>query len=202
METANLVLKTMQISTSVDPAVYFGLTVTGGNGKISQNRTSMTWYNVNLRAILGELYDRYEKFNICLNFVGCSETGATNEQYEDYRIFQIKLSGLNFTSSNNGSVIASIIEIPLTANTTYSNTSLNPINFTFVKQEMVNITIDLITLYEQYYVPYNLDMMIGHCVFSFSLSGVEDYKNINKKEDRVDTTINRLNLGKLEKIYR
>ena len=47
-ENISLTLKTTQISTSTTYADYLN-TVSTEFGQVSQNRTSYTWYNVNLR---------------------------------------------------------------------------------------------------------------------------------------------------------
>ena len=69
-EVITFTLKT----TSVDPSLvytdYFGNTISNQNGIISNNRCNYTWYNINLRNILGnDIYEKYDKFNISLNTV-------------------------------------------------------------------------------------------------------------------------------------
>jgi predicted deacetylase len=50
--SVQLVLKTTDISTTATAANYYNLpgTVTTAIGQVSQTRTSMTWYNINMRA--------------------------------------------------------------------------------------------------------------------------------------------------------
>ena len=34
------------------------------NGFSDQYHTNMTWTNINLRTVLGDMYDKYDKFNL------------------------------------------------------------------------------------------------------------------------------------------
>ena len=38
-------------------------------GVPNSNYTSCTWYGVDLRMLLGDMYDKYNRFNLCLNTV-------------------------------------------------------------------------------------------------------------------------------------
>ena len=71
-ECVNLNLKTTQINSSTTHADYYNKTVTTNAGQVSNNRQSYTWNNVNMRCILGDMYDKYDRFNICLNNVSMS----------------------------------------------------------------------------------------------------------------------------------
>ena len=73
------------------------------------NKTSTTWNNINLRTLLGDMYDKYDTFNICLDTV----TSASSLHYiyatpNDTQV-NLRLSGLplinntyNIGSVNNG----------------------------------------------------------------------------------------------------
>jgi hypothetical protein len=83
--SVQLILKTTDINADNTPATYYGtqlapLTVSTSTGQISRHRTSMTWYNINVRALPGDLYDRYERYNISLNFAAGSSTGTILQQ--------------------------------------------------------------------------------------------------------------------------
>ena len=98
-ESINFVLKSTDINSDNTAATYYGLTYTNNIGSVAQNRSSITWNNVNLRMLLGEMYDRYDKFNISLNFIAGSRTGSTVEDAPDNRNVSVRMRGLNFTSS-------------------------------------------------------------------------------------------------------
>jgi hypothetical protein len=204
--SVQLILKTTDISTSNTVTDYYGLTVSTSQGQVSQNRSSMTWYNINMRALLGDLYDRYERFNISLNFAAGSSTGTIAEAIYDNRTFQVKMKGLPFISSFNinqdvniGQVCFNVISLPATASTPWNNNYFSQQYYTFTKQDMVNITIDLHTvLGDTYYAPNANTKMIGHCIFSFNIYGIDDFKNSNNV-DKINLTEHRATIGKLER---
>jgi hypothetical protein len=186
-QSVNLILKTTQISSSNTVASYYELTVSNEYGSIGENRTAIKWNNINLKTLMGDMYDKYDRFNISLNYIGGAACGTAAETSADNRIFMVKLSGLPFTSSynlttnaNNGTAVLTIADVPLEASSTWSYTALSEKYFTFMKQEMVNISIDLHTiLNDTYYIPSANTKMLGHMVFSFNIYGVNDFeKNI------------------------
>ena len=58
-ETVNFVLRTTSINNDNTPAVYYNSTFRNNIGTVAQNRSSITWNNINLRNVLDEMYDRY-----------------------------------------------------------------------------------------------------------------------------------------------
>ena len=54
--SARLVLKTSDLTANS----------TTNNGSCDQYRTSFTWFNINLRMLLGDMYNQYDYFNITL----------------------------------------------------------------------------------------------------------------------------------------
>ena len=64
----------------------------------NSSASSFTWNNIDLRLILGNLWDEYEYFNICLSstlFSTATITYASN----DNKMGCIYMSGLNWTSN-------------------------------------------------------------------------------------------------------
>ena len=43
-------------------------------------KTSFTWANINLRSLLGDMYDRYDRFNLCLNTIAFNRINRCNKQ--------------------------------------------------------------------------------------------------------------------------
>ena len=74
------------------------LTINAANqlGTVDQYRTTYTWNNINLRTVLGDLYDKFDTFNLCLNTVTSSVASGTLGTTDDDRSVIIKLSGLPF----------------------------------------------------------------------------------------------------------
>lgn len=74
---------------------------TGANSNGSTNNvsaSSFTWNNIDMRLILGDLWDKYEYYNICLAstvFSSAAITYATN----DNKMGCIYMSGLDWTSN-------------------------------------------------------------------------------------------------------
>ena len=45
------------------------LVLSTNNGTSNTTRTSTTWTNIDLRTLLGDMYNKYDMFNICLNTI-------------------------------------------------------------------------------------------------------------------------------------
>ena len=75
------------------------LVLSTNNGTANNNRTSITWNNINLRTLLGDMYEKSDLFNLCLNSVS---SGATlNNVYKgptDSNVL-MRVSGLPFINS-------------------------------------------------------------------------------------------------------
>jgi hypothetical protein len=74
--------------------------VTGGtnqNGTMNANRTQFTFTNVNLRNIIGTLWDKYNKFNLICASYGTGSVGTSISGNQRLQWFQI--SGLQFINT-------------------------------------------------------------------------------------------------------
>jgi hypothetical protein len=72
--------------------------VTNNTGTINTIRTAMTWYSVDLKEILGSMYDKYDLFNLRLRYIQYnSQAGFGGNSTERSIYFQ--MSGLNFYNS-------------------------------------------------------------------------------------------------------
>lgn len=191
-QSVNFVLKTTSISSTDAFATYYNKIVSNNIGTISQNRSSITWNNINLKNMLGEMYDRYERFNISLNFMCGSRCGSAAEGTADNRTFYVRMRGLNFTSSydqktgnNDNSVVLTSLRIPNGANSVWDLANITTTYFTFRKQETVNINIDLINVFSDSFSVISANtQMIGHFAIGLTITGCEDYKNIEKSENK------------------
>jgi hypothetical protein len=103
----------------------------------NSSASSFTWNNIDIRLILGDLWDKYEYYNICLSSTVFS-TGAVTYASNDNKMGCIYMSGLNWTSNydtgkkqrvpyvpigylNSGS-ISSTVGIVQSFNSLFSNT--------------------------------------------------------------------------------
>ena len=75
------------------------LVLSTNNGTSNNNRTSTTWNNINLRTLLGDMYDKYDMFNLCLNTVA-SGTALSNiyKAPADCNVI-MRVSGLPFINN-------------------------------------------------------------------------------------------------------
>jgi hypothetical protein len=118
--SCRLVLKTSDLTTNASTNI----------GTCDQFRTSFTWNNINLRMLLGSMYDQYDYFNISLISISSSLTQAlaVGATADDKMVF-VKMSGLPFinqtfqqSTGNNGTF--AYLNAFDTFNSNYSNTIL------------------------------------------------------------------------------
>lgn len=187
--SVNLVLKTTDISPSNTTSDYYNNTVSTTIGTISNSRLSFTWKNINMKILLGELFEKYEKFQIALIYASGASNGTTTETIPNKRMLQVKLSGLPFLSAtytqnkglNTNTSIVSVIQIPVDATVTWQSKNNIPQYFTFTKQTMMDFNIDLHTIVDDASpIITTINQMIGHCLFSFEIIGVDEIKNESK----------------------
>lgn len=196
LECVNFTLKTTSINASTTFLDYLNTTISTPTGIISNNRHSMTWYNVNLRNLLGPMYDKYNAFNLCFNNFSMSMSGAnygTVASSYDNQILHVYMSGLSFLSCDNQqlgpsnySTILRTIKLPTGAsagNLPDSQIFSDKVYVTFLKNcDNVNITIDLKTVATNTY-PAGINSILylpGHFAFNFSVYGIEEYRVLKK----------------------
>ena len=117
------------------------------NAICDANKTNITWNNINLRTVLGDMYDKYDTFNLCLNTVSTAIAGGIGAPNDNTNVTML-LSGLPFINqtyntaylSNTSQTVLCTFQFVQNATTTqyfYSNNIA-----TFGKnQELVNITL-------------------------------------------------------------
>ena len=81
-ESASLILRTGDLPSNSSNNV----------GSADLYYTNMTWYNINLRTLLGNMYDKYDKFNL---------VPVQLVPNEDDRIFQVYISKRKKMSSHH-----------------------------------------------------------------------------------------------------
>ena len=157
-------------------------------GICDQYRTTFTWSNINLRILMGDLYDQYDYFNLTLNTIATTlasaNAGAGNG--ED-RLVYIKMQGLPFinqtyqqSTGNNGQyVYAGIYQIPSSAitNVQYYTNASNV--FTFGKsQDLVNLTVSLFRIVDD--TKPVLTISFPNFSFIFNIVGIDKNDNPDK----------------------
>jgi len=143
---ASFSLKYNDISTSDVVAA-----VTNNVGTINAARTDATWYSVSFRDILGDMWDKYEVFNLRLNSMSYQQTAAFGVAEFD-RLVYFAMSGPawennNYSIGRKTNIASSIIGmIDLQENLATAVIFDNTFITTFRKQSACDIRIQLLTL--------------------------------------------------------
>ena len=186
--SVRLVLKTSNL-------VYNSITTVGTCDEFG---TDFTWYNINLRLLLGDLYNQYDYFNLSLISISCSlcyaiDTSATNTTLDtdkENKNVMVKMSGLPFinqtynqpTGNNSGSVVLAGYSIPITAitaNQFYNNAS-NVCTFN-KDQDVCNINITFSRILDDTKPVLDADTENPQFVFIFAITGIDKADNPDRK---------------------
>ena len=177
MQNIVLTLKTSDINLSDAQANYYNIDVFTTKGSITNSKKTFTWYNVNLKNLLGEWYNNYDSFNICLVSISQSYLAAIYAQNGGVirdNVLSVKMSGLQWLSSydqstgtNTGTVVVGLRnfnEYHLTKNNYITFLKGNPIT---------NITLSLDNVSTDAPLTTNQASVFGNLVFSFNITPVE-----------------------------
>jgi hypothetical protein len=183
--SVRLVLRTSDLS--FDDSTKYGF--------CDEFRTDFTWYNINLRFLLSDLYDQCDFFNMPLISVSLSRCNAldastaTDDDYENRNVL-IKISGLPFINQtydtltkNNGTfVTVAPLNIPTTAITTnqFYNNSANVITFN-KSQDLCNFYIALFRVLDDTKPSLDADTANPNFVFIFVITGIDKPDNPDRK---------------------
>ena len=146
------------------------------------NNSNLLWNNINLRTVLGDMYDKYDLFNLQLNSISQSAPAATIGAADNLRSMNLNISGLPFVNQTYS--VSNACNINKTLLTTYKfNDTLgatqiynNSSILTFGKsQETANINIYYTKVVDGTVpAPTNPYPSV---VFQFSIFGVESTKH-------------------------
>ena len=170
------------------------LTEDGNNfGRVdTASRSELEWYNINLRVLLGDLYDKYDTFNLCLTSIACggpAEAIGVNylNQDIDNGHLTVYVSGLPFINQtysqigrgNVNEVPIGVFTYPISTTTAGYRVYNDAGVATFGKsQEICNIHISLRRVYDD--EPPDTINFLPITNFMFSIVGVKeaDKKNM------------------------
>ena len=133
---AQLVLRTSDINTNESNI-----------GVSNTTNSILLWKNINLRTVLGEMYNKYDLFNLSLKYVGSSKLNPVFLDIENSNII-VNINGLPFINQtynqshfcNTSNAVLGLYTIPNTVNSVSSQCFYNSDYLTFGKnQELVNI---------------------------------------------------------------
>ena len=198
-ESTTLILNTFDISTSTDANISYNTTVDNQYGTIANNRCTLTWKNINMRRVLGEMYDKFETFNMYLYQINQSSAFWTAPPVSNsgFLLVNVNIKGLQFlnntysvkTSNNTGTAFLTSYLLNNTSSTGVGTVTpmFNPSILTFGKStECVDITIDMKTAYSQTYTPIVAPVgglaensnSFGTFIFMFKFYGIPKRDNI------------------------
>jgi len=152
------------------------------SGVANTKRTTCTWSNIDLRMLLGDMYNKYDRFNLCLNTIAQTLETITFTSANDAQCL-IRINGLpwnnnsyNITTTGNNNTGNTII-----GSFQFTNNALNTQYFygsnmaTFSKnQDICNITIDYIKVYDL--ATPSSTGNFPNMTFIFDIFGVDDFK--------------------------
>ena len=158
IESATLVLRTINATNNI-------------------TRTSSTW-RINLRQTLGNLYNKYDKFKICLTSWG---TGITNNGFTSDDVTVVSfMSGLQWENQTYDTVINGLQSKAVISTLRFNNNSVALENFTgevgqvFLKPnyDEVEVTIS----FEKISGAVFPALVYPQCCYVFSIYGIPDEK--------------------------
>ena len=156
-------------------------------GSCDALNNNFTWNNINMRQILGREYDKYDDFNISLNFISSGFGTVVYGADAGDRLINMNMSGLTFknncyntaTQSNQQSVnIYSYLFSNSTATGAASQINIDNNSFTFSKDELVNISINYTRTFKSSAGNYTIiqntaaNSIFPPVVFVFKITGI------------------------------
>jgi hypothetical protein len=168
-DIACLILKTNVLTTDGTTNAYGS-----GNSTLS----SFTWTNINLRTLLGDMFDKYDRYLLLLQTISQAYSAAIATN--DDRSILINMSGLSFVNStyiqklqlNSGAVIVCPF-IFLSAASVQSQLYNNFAVSTFIKQnDIINISINYTRIKDD----ASPTTTYPHMCFIFNIVGIEEYR--------------------------
>ena len=157
-------------------------------GTADQFNTSWTWSNLNLRTLLGDMYDKYDRFALVpIKVHSGNVTNTTFGNSENDRVVSINISGLPFSNNvydtalktNSNHITFQTLHINNTAST---NSSVNGgAILTFTKnQELLNLNIYYKRLIKN---AGNYDIVNGvsafpDAIFIFNIYGIDKHDRV------------------------
>jgi hypothetical protein len=144
-ELANFTLTTQILSAGA----------TNAFGTMNSTFTTFTFTNVNMRRIIGTMWDKYDKFNLVVSNIGVGQTATTLSASQRFMFFQIQgLQFINCLSTTTSSTFSqSVAYTPIFRYTTASSADSDSfavpdslISFRKPESENVDLAFQLFTL--------------------------------------------------------
>jgi len=195
-ETASLVLKTSDITTNDITAVTLAGVINNSIGSIDISGQLIKWKNINPKMLLGDMYEKYDKFNLNL---ACYSSRKVEFQLVDSDI-TFYISGLPWSNQSYSLKTNSIIQKAVlstmylpNATTFGSDSIINNNTLTFYKPTSnFDITIEMKNGIDSY-----MGQIMNHQTFVLDIVGCDGYQRnpiTNYQEIPVNNIDNRLQL--------
>ena len=170
---------------------YLTANVVNNLGTINGSKSNMSWSNINLRTLLGDMWDKYEYFNLSLTEISTAPSPSSNAPSGSTITQNIYITGLPFINATYDT------QLKLNTNkcllTTFNfGTANNPAtklyngtnNIIFRKeQEQCDITIYYNSIGTST-IP--LTVSFPNTTFIFNIQGVQIDKDINTKSRMIN----------------
>lgn len=164
--------------------------ITNGNdiyGSTNANKTKYTFNNINLRTLLGDLWDKYDTFNLCLKSMisGVQPEITFGTTLNDLAVF-IMIDGLPFINCTYDlySGFTGTFAILTTFNFKRNEAvqvNYNDNNLTFSKnQEIVNLTFTYESVEDGQLPNTPTGINFPEITYIFDIVGVGEAKNVNQ----------------------
>ena len=183
-ETASLILNTFDINPSQLASTYYGQTIDNQYGTIANNRCTLTWKNINMRLVLGEMYGRYETFNMYLYQINQSSAfEASAPSSAPFALVDVRIKGLPFlnngynttnrNNTNSSYLTSYVLNVGGSGIAGTVTPMFNPTILTFSKSaECVDLTIDMKCTKDQLYPFIIATRSLGTFIFMFKFYGI------------------------------
>lgn len=162
LESANLILRTSSVAV--------------GNDK-NADRTVVTFRNINMKVLLGSLYNKYERYKICITSYGNANVSAIANVQD--RVLNVNMRGLNWTNRAYDGTTSSFDNSVVMGACFFNNANGFSLNYTgeigwmFEKppSDDVDITV-FINRVSDGTIPTGINY--GESVLCFSIYGIEE----------------------------
>lgn len=192
VKTASLVLKTSDITTSTD-FLFNNTDYYGERGNANKNLSSITWNNINLRQVLGDMYDEFDEFNLVLKQVS---TSLCNSRLDgglpESRAIYFRVSGLPFINNTYNTITkrntsyATVGAMSLTLSNPITQIFNDTAQLTFGKsQEQCNITIDIMRVIDDSLISFGLPVApnVNSSFFTYTCTWTNNTNTITTVEN-------------------
>ena len=175
----SLILRTIDIDPTRVRPVATNQSISNDYGICDANGCLVIWKNVNIRTCLGELYNKYDKYNLKMTSIQVRNNGSTGPTADCH--FVVYMSGLPFSNyntslgPNNGAALGCVnFNTTGTTGTTTAFTS-GLVSFDKPLQDILNISILLknsSTNISNGYTEPSLNL-VGHYSIICDIYGIE-----------------------------